>query len=131
MPYTFSVVAWEDWNKHRYGGVPPTPQEAKGVKVLVTGVGRSEGDDHQFWTFNTSPKNAFQDFSEWWVLIGSAMVGHGMDLADEPEPPDYNEPPPDDDYDDEEDEDEEDEPDERPSIVQRISNALGRFFRRR
>lgn len=82
MPYNFSVVAWEGWDKRRHGGTPRTPQQAKGLKVLVTNP-EDEGDTHQFWAFNTSPKNSFQDFAEWWVLIGGLMVMHGMELADE------------------------------------------------
>lgn len=83
MAYNFRVVAWEGWDKRRWGGVPSTPQQAKGLKVLVTNPD-DEGDTHQFWAFNTSPKNAFQDFSEWWVYVGGLMTMHGMDLADEP-----------------------------------------------
>jgi len=89
--------------------------------VLVTNP-EDEGDTHQFWAFNTSPKNAFQDFGEWWVLIGGLMVMHGMELADEGPPGDDTPEPPEEWNDD----DEEDEPEpERPTVTQRI----GRFVR--
>jgi hypothetical protein len=84
LAYNFDVVAWQDWQGDRHGGLPGRPQDAKGLKVLVTGSGEDTGDVHQFWTYNLSRKNSFQDWSEWWVLIGSLMVGHGMELEDEP-----------------------------------------------
>ena len=81
MAYTFDVVAWEGWDKRRHGGVPRNPQQAKGLKVLVTNPD-DEGDTHQFWAFTITE---FQDFAEWWTYIGGLMVMHGMELADEPE----------------------------------------------
>ena len=133
LAYTFSVVAWEEWDRPggrvvRHGGVPPTPQQAKGVKVLVTNPD-DEGDTHQFWAFNTSPKNAFQDFAEWWVLIGGLMVMHGMELADEGPGGGGGPGPPDDEDWDEEEEEEEPKP-KRPRIFQRIGRAFRRIFRR-
>lgn len=124
MPYTFDVVAWEGWDQRRHGGPPPTPQQAKGLKVLVTNTD-NPNDTDQFWAFTIT---RFQDFSEWWVYIGSLVTMYGLELADEP--PDFEAPePPDEDY-DEDEEEEEEEPEEKPSIVQRIGRALGRLFRR-
>ena len=127
MAYTFNVVAWEGWNGRRYGGVPRTPQQAKGLKVMVTNPD-NPGDTHQFWAFNRSPKSAYQDFAEWWTYIGGLMVMHGMELSDEPPDDDFDEPgggyddEPDEDYDEDEDED---EPEEKPTVLQRV----GRWFR--
>lgn len=105
--------------------------------MLVTNPDNSD-DTHQFWTYSIRKTNPFQDWSEWWVLIGGLMVMHGMDLADEP--PDYEEPPDygDDDYDEDYDEPgvlqvgddyEEPEPPAKPSLVIRILRRVGRWFR--
>jgi len=94
LAYTFSVVAWQDWNGRRYGGLPNNPQDARGLKVLMTNPD-NPGDTHQYWNYSTIH---FQDWSEWWVYIGALAVSHGLELADEPPPDDdYGEPPPEDD----------------------------------
>lgn len=81
LAYTFSVVAWRDWDGRDRRGLPSNPEDAKGLKVLVTNP-EDDGDTHQFWALSISTR--FRDWSEWWTYIGALMVAHGMELADEP-----------------------------------------------
>lgn len=89
-PYNFEVVAWEAWppsrggNGQRKAGIPGRPQDAHGIKVLVTNPD-DEYDTHQFWSFTLQK---YQSWPEWWIYIGGQMSQHGMDLADEGIPPD-------------------------------------------
>lgn len=132
MAYDLNVVAWEGWDKRRHGGLPDTPQQAHGLKVLLTNPD-DPGDTHQFWTFNLNKNDPFQSWAGWWLLIGSLSAGHGMELSDEP--PDFEPPPPDDDY-DEPDDDDYDEPPppppppSKPTLVTRVLRRVGKWFRR-
>lgn len=95
LAYTFDVVAWEDWDNRRRSGRPRNPENALGLKVLLTNPD-DDGDTHQFWSFT---RTHYQSWAEWWVYIAGQMEMHGFGLEDEPprdgpiEPPPPPEPP--------------------------------------
>lgn len=82
MAYTFTVDGWQDWDGNRYesdpgGSVDPDPENTQGVFVHATDASDPESD-HWFWVYVGEP---FEEWDEWWVLIGSMMEMHGMSLA--------------------------------------------------
>lgn len=65
-----------DWDNRRHGGVPRHPEDARGLKVVITDT---NGDTHQFWNYTLVP---FQSDAEWWVYIVAIATSHGIDLDD-------------------------------------------------
>lgn len=116
-----TVVGWRGWDNRKHGGAPRNPQDARGLKTIITD---SNGDQHQYWSYTLVP---FQSDAEWWVYITALAVDHNIPLDDSP--PSDDEPPEDygDYYDDEEEEDEEEQ---SPGIVQRATGFFRRIFGR-
>lgn len=77
MPYTFTADGWQDWDGNRYEGDPPDVEDTQGLFIHATDPADPESD-HYFWTFVGEP---FEEWDEWWVLVGAMMEMHGMSIA--------------------------------------------------
>lgn len=82
MAYSFTVDGWQDWDGNRYemtpeGDVQQNVEDTQGVFVHAWGVDDPE-DEHYFWVY---VGEEFQDWDEWYVLIGAMMNAHGMEMA--------------------------------------------------
>lgn len=86
MGYHFTVDGWQDWNGGRHEGEPPDIDEGDDSSVVeqvqgmfVHAVNDDDSEDESyFWTFIGAP---FEDWDEWFVLIGAMMDMHGMGIA--------------------------------------------------
>jgi hypothetical protein len=97
MPFSFTVVGWEDSEGDRHTGPPGDLDDTIGVYVHVREmvyedddeyqerglIEKADGEHHYFWAWQggTSSQGGFQTWDEWYVYIGALMDGHGMDLA--------------------------------------------------
>lgn len=77
MAYSFTVEGWQDWDGNRYEGGADDLEETQGVFVHAVNDDDSE-DEHYFWTFVGEP---FEEWEEWWVLIGAMMDMHGLSIG--------------------------------------------------
>lgn len=77
MAYSFTVEGWQDWDGNRYEGATDDLDETQGVFVHAVNDGDSE-DEHYFWTFVGEP---FEEWEEWYVLIGAMMDMHGLSIG--------------------------------------------------
>lgn len=87
--YTFDVVGWMDSNHDRHfihaddeGNRPQVGavtdlDDTFGLWVRAVNVNDNE-DVHMFWVYVYTP---FQDWAEWYVLIGDIMADHNLALA--------------------------------------------------
>lgn len=77
MAYTFTVDGWQDWDGNRHEGDPTDVEETQGMFVHASSEDDSEAD-HYFWVY---VGEEFEEWDEWWVLIGAMMEIHGMGIA--------------------------------------------------
>jgi hypothetical protein len=89
--YNFEAVGWESFSGDRYAtpelaaqfpdtafptsAIPSDPTEPHGIWVHVTGTADDGSSvDTYFWAYGLGD---FQDWAEWWVLIGALIEQEG------------------------------------------------------
>lgn len=82
MSYSFSVEGWQDFDGGRFvnddeGDVEPDLENVQGVFVHAVNDD-DPSDEHYFWTYVGEP---FEEWEEWWVLVGAMMDMHGMSIS--------------------------------------------------
>lgn len=77
MAYTFTVDGWQDWDGNRHEGDPRDVEDTQGVFVHATDADDPE-NEHYFWVY---VGEGFEDWDEWYVLIGAMMEMHGMSIS--------------------------------------------------
>lgn len=77
MTFTFTVDGWQDWDGNRREGEPDSVDDTQGMFVHAWDAD-SPDDEHYFWVYIGGP---FEEWDEWWVLVGAMMDMHGMSIS--------------------------------------------------